>query len=106
MKELEKNYNPAEIEPRLYEKWVQKRYFHAKNVIKWSKKKIYQYNNLQTEKVKDVMERAADAMLNEKTEKEKDCGGLSGKLEMKHVTFGYAGMEKPFIQDFNLGLPP
>ncbi len=29
MKELEKNYNPAEIEPRLYEKWVQKRYFHA-----------------------------------------------------------------------------
>lgn len=48
------------------------------------------------------MERAADAMLNEKTEKEKDCGGLSGKLEMKHVTFGYAGMEKPFIQDFNL----
>ena len=31
------------------------------------------------------MERAADAMLNEKTEKEKDCGGLSGKLEMKHV---------------------
>ena len=29
MRELEKNYNPAEIEPRLYEKWVQKRYFHA-----------------------------------------------------------------------------
>ena len=29
MKELEKNYNPTEIEPRLYEKWVQKRYFHA-----------------------------------------------------------------------------
>ena len=29
MKELEKNYNPAEIEPRLYEKWVQKRYFHV-----------------------------------------------------------------------------
>ena len=28
-KELEKNYNPAEIEPRLYEKWVANKYFHA-----------------------------------------------------------------------------
>ena len=28
-KELEKNYNPAEIEPRLYEKWVENKYFHA-----------------------------------------------------------------------------
>ncbi|MGN0383450.1 MAG: valine--tRNA ligase [Eubacterium sp.] len=29
MKELEKNYNPAEIEGRLYDKWMQKKYFHA-----------------------------------------------------------------------------
>ncbi|MCI9052133.1 MAG: valine--tRNA ligase [Lachnospiraceae bacterium] len=29
-KELEKTYNPADIEPRLYEKWMQKKYFHAK----------------------------------------------------------------------------
>ena len=29
MKELEKNYNPAEIESRLYEKWEKKKYFHA-----------------------------------------------------------------------------
>ena len=29
MKELEKNYNPAEIESRLYEKWENKKYFHA-----------------------------------------------------------------------------
>ena len=28
-KELEKNYNPAEIEPRLYDKWVANKYFHA-----------------------------------------------------------------------------
>lgn len=28
-KELEKNYNPAEIESRLYEKWENKKYFHA-----------------------------------------------------------------------------
>ena len=28
-KELEKNYNPGEIEDRLYEKWMNKKYFHA-----------------------------------------------------------------------------
>ena len=30
MKELEKTYNPAEIESRLYEKWLHKKYFQAK----------------------------------------------------------------------------
>ena len=29
MKELEKNYNPADIENRLYEKWLSKKFFHA-----------------------------------------------------------------------------
>ncbi|MDD6206971.1 MAG: valine--tRNA ligase [Clostridiales bacterium] len=29
MKELEKTYNPQEIEPRLYDKWIEKKYFHA-----------------------------------------------------------------------------
>lgn len=29
MKEFEKNYNPAEIEDKLYEKWQEKKYFHA-----------------------------------------------------------------------------
>ncbi len=28
-KELAKNYNPKEIEDRLYEKWLEKKYFHA-----------------------------------------------------------------------------
>ncbi len=28
-KELEKNYNPSEIEGRIYEKWLKKKYFHA-----------------------------------------------------------------------------
>ena len=28
-KELEKNYNPSEIEDRLYQKWLYKKYFHA-----------------------------------------------------------------------------
>lgn len=28
-KELEKTYNPQDIEDRLYEKWIGKKYFHA-----------------------------------------------------------------------------
>ena len=28
-KELEKNYNPADIEERLYQKWINRKYFHA-----------------------------------------------------------------------------
>ena len=30
MKELEKTYHPAAIEERLYQKWLDKKYFHAK----------------------------------------------------------------------------
>ncbi|MBQ3061727.1 MAG: valine--tRNA ligase [Lachnospiraceae bacterium] len=29
-KELEKNYNPSEIEDKLYKNWMEKKYFHAK----------------------------------------------------------------------------
>ena len=29
-KELAKNYDPKDIEDRLYEKWLNKKYFHAK----------------------------------------------------------------------------
>ena len=29
MKELEKTYDPAAIEDRLYEKWLNGKYFHA-----------------------------------------------------------------------------
>ena len=29
MKELEKNYNPSAIEEKLYQKWLDNKYFHA-----------------------------------------------------------------------------
>ena len=29
MRELEKNFNPSEVEERLYEKWMEKKYFHT-----------------------------------------------------------------------------
>ena len=28
-KELEKNYDPADIEQRTYDKWIAKKYFHC-----------------------------------------------------------------------------
>ena len=28
-KQLEKTYNPKEIESKLYERWMEKKYFHA-----------------------------------------------------------------------------
>ena len=28
-KELEKTYNPSDIEDKLYKKWMDKKYFHA-----------------------------------------------------------------------------
>ena len=29
MKELEKNYNPSVVEDRLYQTWMEKKYFHT-----------------------------------------------------------------------------
>ena len=39
MKELEKTYNPADIEDRLYQKWLDGKYFHAE--VNRSKKTVY-----------------------------------------------------------------
>lgn len=42
MKEFEKNYNPKEIEDRLYSKWQEKKYFHAE--VDRDKKTVYDCN--------------------------------------------------------------
>ena len=41
-KNLEKTYNPKEIEPKLYEKWCENKYFHAE--VDRSKKTVYNCN--------------------------------------------------------------
>lgn len=38
-KELEKTYNPSDIEDKLYKKWMDKKYFHAE--VDRSKKPIH-----------------------------------------------------------------
>ena len=41
-KQQEKTYNPKEIESKLYDKWLEKKYFHAE--VDRSKKTIYHCN--------------------------------------------------------------
>lgn len=57
------------------------------------------------ERVEDVLEYPTDVNY-EQGDREEDgeYGKLSGKLEMKHVTFGYCKLNDPLIQDFNLSL--
>ena len=57
------------------------------------------------ERVEDVLEYPTDVNY-EQDEREEDgeYGKLSGKLEMKNVTFGYCKLNDPLIQDFNLSL--
>ena len=44
-KELDKNYNPSEIEDRLYNKWLEKKYFHAEALLTVSANIIYELQN-------------------------------------------------------------
>lgn len=57
------------------------------------------------ERVEDVMEYPTDVMCeNDHTTEQTTYHKLSGKVEMRHVTFGYSRLEKPLIQDFQLSL--
>lgn len=61
----------------------------------------------QMERVEDVMEYPEDPVFaSAETKKTDQYQKLSGKIEMKHVTFGYSRLEEPLIEDFNLTLEP
>ena len=55
------------------------------------------------ERIEDVMNYPDDPYVKNDGEKEQ-YDKLSGTLEMKHVTFGYARLGEPLIEDFNLTL--
>ena len=55
------------------------------------------------ERVEDVME-YPDAPVFAETEEAEEYDKLSGTLSMRHVTFGYAKLAPPLIEDFNLEL--
>ena len=61
------------------------------------------------ERIEDVMEYRIDELAdNEMDAKAENVSyaKLSGKVEMKNVTFGYAPLGKPLIQDFSMTLEP
>ena len=57
------------------------------------------------ERVDDVMSYPEDPQLQEK-EKTEEYQKLSGAIEMKDITFGYARLADPLITDFNLSVKP
>ena len=59
----------------------------------------------QMERVDDVMSYPSDANLEEK-EKTAEYEKLSGNIEMKDVTFGYARLSEPLLRGFNLTVKP
>ena len=66
----------------------------------------------QMERIDDVMEYPEDPVLNsadsdaEGKETTASAGKLSGKLELKDVTFGYSRLSPPLIENFSLTLEP
>lgn len=59
----------------------------------------------QMERLDDVMTYPDDPVFGAKAALS-EGGKLSGRLEMKHVTFGYAKLAEPLLKDFNLTLEP
>ncbi len=58
------------------------------------------------ERVEDVMEYPDDPDLAENPETVSMKGKLSGALELRNVTFGYAPLDAPLIKDFSLSVKP
>ncbi len=58
------------------------------------------------ERVEDVMAYPADVEYSDAPPKDVPYDKLSGKIEMRHVTFGYSRLEAPLIEDFNMTVEP
>ncbi len=59
----------------------------------------------QMERVDDVMEYPDDIVLAE-SQSDGKIEKLSGKMELKHIVFGYSPLSEPLIHDFNLTVTP
>ena len=61
----------------------------------------------QMERVEDVMEYPTDVNYSdEPLTEDKDYSKLSGKIELKNVTFGYSRLGQPLIRDFSMSMEP
>ena len=61
----------------------------------------------QMERVEDVMEYPTDVNFSDEPLTEgKDYSKLTGKIELKNVTFGYSRLSEPLIRDFSMSMEP
>ena len=68
---------------------------------------VIQEMRTQMERIDDVMKYPVDpAYREDKLDDNADYAKISGRIEMKHVTFGYSKLEPPLIKDFNLDVKP
>lgn len=66
-----------------------------------------QETRTQMERVEDVMEYPTDVPdAPEKAAENAEYGKLTGSVEIRHVTFGYAKLAAPLIEDFSMTLKP
>ena len=71
-------------------------------------------SNTDLQEMRTMMERVDDVLnypddphfSNAEIDENTDYGKLSGKVELKNVTFGYSRLGKPIIKDFNMTLEP
>ncbi|MDO4982334.1 MAG: NHLP family bacteriocin export ABC transporter peptidase/permease/ATPase subunit [Eubacteriales bacterium] len=61
----------------------------------------------QMERIEDVMKYPSDPVCVEKElRKDEDYSKLTGKIELKNVTFGYSPLAQPLIENFSMTLEP
>ncbi len=59
------------------------------------------------ERIDDVMKYSDDEMYrDEQAQDDKDYSKLSGRLEIKNLTFGYSRLSEPLIKDFSMSVEP
>lgn len=72
-----------------------------------SASQTFQEMRTDMERIEDVMEYPTDVKYQETDLSETiEFDKLSGKIELKHVTFGYSRLAEPLIEDFSMTLEP
>ena len=79
--------------------------FMAPATMLISAEQTLQEMRTQMERVDDVMEYPDDVVFEESNSSGK-LQKLSGKIEVKHLVFGYSPLAEPLIKDFNLSVTP
>ena len=58
------------------------------------------------ERIEDVMKYPSDVTFEESDDENVEYDKLSGKIEIKNITFGYSRLAEPLIKDFSMTLAP